>query len=104
VEGVAGLESTVSASSSTLLADMGDAEKLSAAVTEAETSVVVEIPKSPPPPFPPPPPSPPPSFNSTTTFDDGTSSVSGASGFGARARRRAFYFATLAATYALVVS
>jgi hypothetical protein len=59
VEGVAGLESTVSASSSTLLADMGDAEKLSAAVTEAETSVVVEIPKSPPPPSPSPPPSPP---------------------------------------------
>ena len=59
VEGVAGLESTVSASSSTLLADMGDAEKLSAAVTEAETSVVLEIPKSPPPPSPSPPPSPP---------------------------------------------
>jgi len=54
VEGVAGLESTVAASSSTLLADMGDADKLSAAVTEAEASVAVEIPKSPPPPSPPP--------------------------------------------------
>jgi hypothetical protein len=66
--------------------------------------VAVEIPKSPPPPSPSPPPSPPPSFNSTTTFDDGTSSVSGASGFGACAFRRAFFFATLAATYALFVS
>ena len=45
VEGVAGLESTVAASSSTLLADMGDADKLSAAVTEAEASVAVAIPE-----------------------------------------------------------
>ena len=46
----------MAASSSTLLADMGDADKLSAAVTEAEASVAVAIPKSPPPPSPSPPP------------------------------------------------
>ena len=45
----------MAASSSTLLADMGDADKLSAAVTAAEASVAVEIPKSPPPPSPSPP-------------------------------------------------
>jgi type II secretory pathway component HofQ len=102
----------VSASSSTLLADMGDAEKLSAAVTEAETSVVVEIPKSPPPPPPSPPPSPPapppvtaqplPSAtpsNYTQVIEGDSDSQSGAARFGGSGR----LVATLAALAALAV-
>jgi type IV secretory pathway VirB10-like protein len=121
VEGVAGLESTVSASSSTLLADMGDAEKLSAAVTEAETSVVVEIPKSPPPPSPsppsppPPPPPPPPvtaqplpsatpsNYTQVIEGDSGSQGTSPAKSGAARFGGSGRFVATLAALAAFAV-
>ena len=113
VKGVPGLESTVaaSASSSTLLADMGDPEKLSAAVTKAEASVAVEIPKSPPPPVPPPPPTPPPvaaqplpsatpsNYTRVTEADPGSQ---GSSSGGARPDGWGFPVATLAALAACV--
>ena len=46
-----------------VLANMADAEKLTAAVAVAEKSVIIELPPPPPPPTPPPPPIPPPPPN-----------------------------------------
>ena len=81
VVGVAGLEDTVAASSSTLIADLQNSEKLQKAVTEAEASIVVDIPQSPPPPSPSPPPPAwppwPPFPDANGTAADTSESVSG---------------------------
>jgi type II secretory pathway component HofQ len=91
---------------------MGDAEKLSAAVTEAETSVVVEIPKSPPPPSPPAPPpvtaqplpsATPSNYTQVIEGDSGSQGTSSAKSGAARFGGSGRFVATLAALAAFVV-